>query len=182
MDREKADSFNVPVYAPTLEEFREAVDADGSFRVTRLELVTGPPPAVDSPDDPAAVGRTMAKNVRSVLGVLVGERKGAPRRFWKGCGPRMSCAHFRSRDVRWILDPINWWVNHGQSIPILAKLLSINCLTSRPHLLAFKELEEHIYLDPQHENNFVSGTDTFLLVYWIMLSLISLPGKKIHLS
>ena len=77
MDREKTDSFNVPVYAPTLEEFREAVDADGSFRITRLELVTGPPPAVDRPDDPAAVGRTMAKNVRSVLGVLVDAHVGA---------------------------------------------------------------------------------------------------------
>ncbi|CAO2044131.1 unnamed protein product [Urochloa humidicola] len=71
MDGEKTDSFNVPVYAPTVEEFRDAVAADGAFRITRMELVLGPPPAVDRPDDPVAVGRTMAKNVRSILGVLV---------------------------------------------------------------------------------------------------------------
>ncbi|CAN6236580.1 unnamed protein product [Urochloa humidicola] len=68
MDGEKMDSFNVPVYAPTLEELREAVAADGAM---------GPPPAVDRPGDPAAVGRTMAKNVRSILGVLVDAHLGA---------------------------------------------------------------------------------------------------------
>ncbi|TKW24093.1 hypothetical protein SEVIR_3G030300v4 [Setaria viridis] len=71
MDGEKMDSFNVPAYAPTLEEFREVVDADGSFRINRLDLVMGSPLVVDRPDDPGAVGRTVANNERSLLGALV---------------------------------------------------------------------------------------------------------------
>ncbi|XP_025825849.1 indole-3-acetate O-methyltransferase 1-like isoform X1 [Panicum hallii] len=71
MDGEKMDGFNVPVYAPTLEEFREVVNADGSFQINRLEMVTGSPPVVDHPDDPAAVGLTVANNERSLLGPLV---------------------------------------------------------------------------------------------------------------
>ena len=65
------DSFNVPLYATTLEEFREVADADGSFEINRLELVMGSPLVVDHPDDPRAVGRTVANNVRSFLGALV---------------------------------------------------------------------------------------------------------------
>jgi indole-3-acetate O-methyltransferase len=71
MGGEEMDSFNVPVYAPTLEEFREVVDADGSFRINWLDLVMGSPLVVDRPDDPAAVGRTVANNERSLLGALV---------------------------------------------------------------------------------------------------------------
>ncbi|TVU16471.1 hypothetical protein EJB05_40039 [Eragrostis curvula] len=71
MDGEKMDIFNVPVYAPTLEEFRDVVDADGSFRINRLELVVGSPPVVDRADDPGAVGRAVANNERSLLGALV---------------------------------------------------------------------------------------------------------------
>ncbi|GJN26118.1 hypothetical protein PR202_gb14021 [Eleusine coracana subsp. coracana] len=71
MDGEKMDSFNVPVYAPTLEEFREVVDTDGSFRINRLELVMGSPPVVDHANDPVAVGRAVANNERSILGALV---------------------------------------------------------------------------------------------------------------
>ncbi|GJN01411.1 hypothetical protein PR202_ga18677 [Eleusine coracana subsp. coracana] len=71
MDGEKMDSFNVPVYAPTLEEFREVVDADGSFRINRLELVMGSPPVVEHADDPVAVSRAVASNERSILGALV---------------------------------------------------------------------------------------------------------------
>ncbi|KAF8660342.1 hypothetical protein HU200_057922 [Digitaria exilis] len=71
IDSDKVDSFNVPVYAPTLEEFREVVDADGSFRINRLELVMGSPPVVDHPGDASDVGRTVANNERSLLGALV---------------------------------------------------------------------------------------------------------------
>lgn len=38
---------------------------DGSFQINRLELVMG------SPDDAGVVGRTVANNDRSLLGVLV---------------------------------------------------------------------------------------------------------------
>nr|CAB3486085.1 unnamed protein product [Digitaria exilis] len=76
MEQEKMDSFNVPLYAPTLEEVREAVDdAGGAFRINRLEMVMGSPPVVvdagADDDDPAAVGRTVANNVRSFVGALV---------------------------------------------------------------------------------------------------------------
>uniref|UniRef100_A0A0D9ZS36 Jasmonate O-methyltransferase n=1 Tax=Oryza glumipatula TaxID=40148 RepID=A0A0D9ZS36_9ORYZ len=75
IDGERMDSFNVPSYAATLEEFREVVDADGSFEVNRLELVMGSPLAVDDDDDDShdrrAVGRTVANNQRSVFGPLV---------------------------------------------------------------------------------------------------------------
>ncbi|GJN26117.1 hypothetical protein PR202_gb14020 [Eleusine coracana subsp. coracana] len=71
VEREKMDSFNVPLYAPTLDEFREIVEADGAFQINRLEMVMGSPPVVDRPDDPADVGRTVAKNVRSFIGKLV---------------------------------------------------------------------------------------------------------------
>nr|AEV40994.1 putative jasmonate O-methyltransferase [Oryza minuta] len=69
--REMMDSFNVPVYDPTLEELREAVDVDGSFQINRLELVITSPLAVDDPKDRRAVGRTVANYVRSLLGPLV---------------------------------------------------------------------------------------------------------------
>nr|CAB3488594.1 unnamed protein product [Digitaria exilis] len=73
---EKVDSFNVPVYAPTLEEFREVVDADGSFQINRLELVMGSPPVVDHPGDAIDVSRTVANNERSLLGALVDAQVG----------------------------------------------------------------------------------------------------------
>ncbi|XP_039775300.1 indole-3-acetate O-methyltransferase 1-like isoform X2 [Panicum virgatum] len=65
------DGFNVPLYAPTLDEVREAVEAAGAFRINRLEMVTGSPAAVDHPDDPGAVGHTVANNVWSFVGALV---------------------------------------------------------------------------------------------------------------
>jgi indole-3-acetate O-methyltransferase len=70
--RETMGSFNVPVYAATLEEFGEAVGADGLFEINRLELVITSPLAVDDPiRDRRAVGRAVANYVRSLLGPLV---------------------------------------------------------------------------------------------------------------
>ncbi|CAL5029440.1 unnamed protein product [Urochloa decumbens] len=69
IEKEKMDSFNVPLYAPTLDEVREAVG--GAFRINRLEMVTGSAPVVDRPGDASAVGRTVANNVRSFVGALV---------------------------------------------------------------------------------------------------------------
>uniref|UniRef100_A0A0E0GY78 Jasmonate O-methyltransferase n=1 Tax=Oryza nivara TaxID=4536 RepID=A0A0E0GY78_ORYNI len=64
--------LNIPSYAATLEEFREAVDADGSFAVNRLEHVMGSRLAVDDdPHDRRAVGRRVANNQRSIFGPLV---------------------------------------------------------------------------------------------------------------
>ncbi|KAL6651584.1 hypothetical protein ACP70R_010509 [Stipagrostis hirtigluma subsp. patula] len=74
MADEEMDGFNVPLYAATLEEFQEVVDAEGSFRINRLEMVTGSPPVVDRAGDPADVGRTVANNARSFVGPLVDAR------------------------------------------------------------------------------------------------------------
>ncbi|OWM85857.1 hypothetical protein CDL15_Pgr012107 [Punica granatum] len=69
---EKRDAFNIPVYAPSLQEFKEVVEANGSFTIDRLQVVKGGSPLVVShPDDPAEVGRAMANSCKSVAGVLV---------------------------------------------------------------------------------------------------------------
>ncbi|KAL0306320.1 UNVERIFIED_CONTAM: Indole-3-acetate O-methyltransferase 1 [Sesamum radiatum] len=43
---EKRDNFNIPVYAPSLEDFKEVVEADGSFIVNKLEVFRGGSPLV----------------------------------------------------------------------------------------------------------------------------------------
>ncbi|BBH02049.1 hypothetical protein Prudu_012500 [Prunus dulcis] len=57
---EKRDSFNIPVYASSLQDFKEVVEDVG-----RKPLV------VNQPDDAAEVGRALANSCRSVAGVLV---------------------------------------------------------------------------------------------------------------
>ncbi|KAK1306731.1 Indole-3-acetate O-methyltransferase 1 [Acorus calamus] len=72
IDEEKRDSFNIPVYAPSLGEFEEVVEADGSFTINKLEVVSGGSPlVVTRPDDPAEVGRALANSCWAVCGVLV---------------------------------------------------------------------------------------------------------------
>ncbi|KAJ0500869.1 putative indole-3-acetate O-methyltransferase [Helianthus annuus] len=69
---EKRDDFNIPVYAPSLQDFKEVVEANGSFRIKKLEVFQGGSPLVVSqPDDAAEVGRALANSCRSVSGVLV---------------------------------------------------------------------------------------------------------------
>ncbi|OIW09487.1 hypothetical protein TanjilG_23770 [Lupinus angustifolius] len=69
---EKRDSFNIPVYAPSLQDFREVVESDGSFTINKLELFKGGSPlVVNKPDDASEVGRALANSCRSVAGVLV---------------------------------------------------------------------------------------------------------------
>ncbi|XP_052177387.1 indole-3-acetate O-methyltransferase 1 [Diospyros lotus] len=69
---EKRDNFNIPVYAPSLQDFKEVVEANGSFAINRLEVLRGGSPlVVDSPDDAAEVGRALANSCRTVSGVLV---------------------------------------------------------------------------------------------------------------
>uniref|UniRef100_A0A0D9ZS35 Jasmonate O-methyltransferase n=1 Tax=Oryza glumipatula TaxID=40148 RepID=A0A0D9ZS35_9ORYZ len=71
VDGEKMDNFNVPLYAATVEEFKEAVDADGSFKINQLELVMGSPPVVDDPANRGVVGRMVANYMRALFGPLV---------------------------------------------------------------------------------------------------------------
>ncbi|KAF7831336.1 indole-3-acetate O-methyltransferase 1-like [Senna tora] len=69
---EKRDSFNIPVYAPSLQDFKEVVEADGSFAINKLEVFKGGSPlVVNQPDDAAEIGRALANSCRSVSGVLV---------------------------------------------------------------------------------------------------------------
>ncbi|XP_015948323.1 indole-3-acetate O-methyltransferase 1 [Arachis duranensis] len=69
---EKRDSFNIPVYAPSLQDFKEVVEGDGSFAIHKLEVFKGGSPlVVDQPDNASQVGKALANTCRSVSGVLV---------------------------------------------------------------------------------------------------------------
>ncbi|CAN6479077.1 unnamed protein product [Victoria cruziana] len=79
VDAEKRDSFNVPVYAPNVEDFQEVVEENGCFVVNKLEVFKGGSPLVVScPDDAAEIGRALANSCRSVCGVLVEAHIGEP--------------------------------------------------------------------------------------------------------
>ncbi|XP_004500113.1 indole-3-acetate O-methyltransferase 1 [Cicer arietinum] len=72
ISNEKRDSFNIPVYAPSLQDFKEVVEADGSFSINKLEVFKGGSPlVVNQPDDASEVGKALANSCRSVSGVLV---------------------------------------------------------------------------------------------------------------
>ncbi|XP_028768648.1 indole-3-acetate O-methyltransferase 1-like [Neltuma alba] len=69
---EKRDDFNIPLYASSLQDLKEVIEADGSFVINKLELFKGGSPLVVSrPDDEAEVGRALANSCRTVSGVLV---------------------------------------------------------------------------------------------------------------
>uniref|UniRef100_A0A0E0H756 Jasmonate O-methyltransferase n=1 Tax=Oryza nivara TaxID=4536 RepID=A0A0E0H756_ORYNI len=106
IDGERMDSFNVPSYAATLEEFREVVDPDGSFEVNRLELVMGSPLAVDDDDDDShdrrAVGRTVANNQRSVFASSVrSSKRTSARSSPTSCSSGCRAAQKRSTTSSW---------------------------------------------------------------------------------
>ncbi|KAI4388207.1 hypothetical protein MLD38_000559 [Melastoma candidum] len=69
---EKSDAFNVPVFAPSVQEFKKVIKADGSFHINKLQFFKGGSPFVlDQPDDDAEVGRALASTCMTVTGVLV---------------------------------------------------------------------------------------------------------------
>ncbi|KAK7333437.1 hypothetical protein VNO80_30210 [Phaseolus coccineus] len=69
---EKRDSFNIPVYAPSLQDVKEVVESDGSFAINKLEVFKGGSPlVVNHPCDDKEVGKALANTCRSVSGVLV---------------------------------------------------------------------------------------------------------------
>ncbi|GFP87513.1 indole-3-acetate o-methyltransferase 1 [Phtheirospermum japonicum] len=69
---EKRDIFNIPVYAASLDEFKEIVETEGSFVINKLEVFRGGSPlVVNHPDDGAEIGQALANTCRSVSGVLV---------------------------------------------------------------------------------------------------------------
>ncbi|GAB4849697.1 Indole-3-acetate O-methyltransferase 1 [Ancistrocladus abbreviatus] len=72
ISNEKRDSFNIPVYAPSLQDFKEVVEADGAFAIKKLEVFRGGSPLVVSrPDDATEVGQALANTCRATAGVLV---------------------------------------------------------------------------------------------------------------
>ncbi|CAJ1971459.1 unnamed protein product [Sphenostylis stenocarpa] len=72
LSQEKRDSFNIPVYAASLQDFKEVVEANGSFSIDKLEVFKGGSPlVVNQPDDASEVGRALANSCRTVCGVLV---------------------------------------------------------------------------------------------------------------
>ncbi|KAG1364259.1 putative Indole-3-acetate O-methyltransferase 1 [Cocos nucifera] len=72
LESERRDSFNIPVYAPSLQEFREVVESNCSFTINKLEVVRGGSPlVVNHPDDASEISRALANSCRSVIGVLV---------------------------------------------------------------------------------------------------------------
>ncbi|XP_022139646.1 indole-3-acetate O-methyltransferase 1-like [Momordica charantia] len=69
---EKRDSFNIPLYAPSLQDFKEVIEANSSFSINMLEVFKGGSPlVVNQPDDATEVGRAMANTCRSVSSALV---------------------------------------------------------------------------------------------------------------
>ncbi|XP_057529527.1 indole-3-acetate O-methyltransferase 1 [Amaranthus tricolor] len=69
---DKRDNFNIPVYAPSLQDFKEVVEANGSFAINKLEVFRGGSPLVVShPEDETEIGQAFANSCRSVCGVLV---------------------------------------------------------------------------------------------------------------
>ncbi|CAK8538858.1 unnamed protein product [Lathyrus sativus] len=69
---EKRDNFNIPLYAPSLEDFKEVIKENGSFVINKLEVFKGGSPLVlNNPDDANEVGKALANSCRTVCGVLV---------------------------------------------------------------------------------------------------------------
>ncbi|KAJ3680030.1 hypothetical protein LUZ60_016308 [Juncus effusus] len=68
---EKRDKFNVPFYAPTVEEFKEAIEANGLYHVKKLELNVLKPSAYDWPDDEQTLGKLQTRFCRMLIEELV---------------------------------------------------------------------------------------------------------------
>lgn len=60
------------MYAPSLQDFKEVVEANGSFAIDKLEVFKGGSPlVVNHPDNATEISRALANTCRSVAGVLV---------------------------------------------------------------------------------------------------------------
>ncbi|PHU22711.1 Indole-3-acetate O-methyltransferase 1 [Capsicum chinense] len=58
--------------AQSIQDFKEVVEANGSFTINKLQVFRGGSPlVVNHPDDAAEVGRALSISCRSVSGVLV---------------------------------------------------------------------------------------------------------------
>ncbi|KAG5008239.1 hypothetical protein JHK82_026170 [Glycine max] len=83
IEEEKLDSFNIPVYEPTLEEIRHAIQEEGSFVVQRLEILILPldEGLNEGGDDSFLAGNIkaelIAKHMRAILEPLLSTKFGA---------------------------------------------------------------------------------------------------------
>ncbi|KAL2330224.1 hypothetical protein Fmac_017805 [Flemingia macrophylla] len=84
IEEAKLDSFNIPVFEPTIEEIRHVIKEEGSFFLQRLELCTLPWNECtneDGDNDTILDGNTRAKvitkHVRAVMEPLLSENFGA---------------------------------------------------------------------------------------------------------
>ncbi|XP_059283731.1 indole-3-acetate O-methyltransferase 1-like [Lycium ferocissimum] len=69
---EKRDKFNIPMYAPSIQDFKEVIEANGSFKINNLQVFRGGSPlVVNHPKDAVEIGRALVNSCRSVSGVLV---------------------------------------------------------------------------------------------------------------
>ncbi|KOM37054.1 hypothetical protein LR48_Vigan03g043500 [Vigna angularis] len=77
IEEEKLESFNIPVYEPTVEELRNVILEEGSFLIQRLEILILPwdDGMSEGTDDIKAA--LMAKHVRAIMEPLMSTKFGA---------------------------------------------------------------------------------------------------------
>lgn len=80
VEKEKLDSFNLPLYAPSMEEVKAAINRTGLFDIEHMGVIGlnwGRDPQDDDPDDdhvvpdPASSGKNLSMTTRSVLEPLM---------------------------------------------------------------------------------------------------------------
>ncbi|KAK7374342.1 hypothetical protein VNO80_07772 [Phaseolus coccineus] len=83
IEEEKLDSFNIPVYEPTVEEIRHVIQEEGSFFIQQLEILVLPWDkgisewSDDSSLDGNIKAELMAKHVRAIMEPLLSTKFGA---------------------------------------------------------------------------------------------------------
>ncbi|XP_068489142.1 3,7-dimethylxanthine N-methyltransferase 1-like isoform X2 [Phaseolus vulgaris] len=82
IEEEKMDSFNIPVYEPTVEEIRHVIEEEGSFFIQQLEILVLPWDkglsewSDDSSLDGSIKAELMAKHVRAIMEPLLSTKFG----------------------------------------------------------------------------------------------------------
>lgn len=77
IEAESRDTFNVPVFAPTVGEFRGVVEKENSFEIKKVDIFRGGSPlVVQCAEDRQELGRAFTNSCRCVCGVLVDDHIG----------------------------------------------------------------------------------------------------------
>jgi len=77
IEEEKLESFNIPVYEPTVEELRNVIQEEGSFFIQRLEILILPWDDGMSEGSDDIKAELMAKHVRAIMEPLMSTKFGA---------------------------------------------------------------------------------------------------------